>query len=62
MANQDFANWGIETVAYLKPEHEGGVAGYAIYTADGRYLAFTEDRNIAKALALQNELVPMFVQ
>ena len=62
MATHDFANWGIETIAYLKPEREGGVSGYAIYSADGRHLAFVKDRNIAKAVALQNELVPMFVQ
>jgi len=62
MATQDFANWGIEAIAYLKPEREDGVAGYAIYSADGRHLAFAKDQNIAKALVLQNELVPMFVQ
>jgi hypothetical protein len=62
MATQDFANWAIETIAYLKPEHEGGVSGYAIYSADGRHLAFAEDLKIAQALVLQNELVPMFVQ
>ena len=35
MATRDFANWGIETIAYLKPELEGGVAGYAVCSADG---------------------------
>jgi hypothetical protein len=62
MATQDFANWGLETIAYLKAESEGGVAGYAIYSANGRHLAFAEDCNIAKALVLQSELVPVFVQ
>jgi hypothetical protein len=62
MATQDFANWGIEDIAYLKPESEGGVAGYAIYSADGRHLAFAENRNVAKALVLENQLVPLFVQ
>ena len=62
MASQDFANWGTESVAYLKPEHEDGIAGYAIYSADGQHLAFVEDRNYAKALVLENELVPVYVQ
>ena len=62
MASQDFANWGTEAVAYLKPEHEDGIDGYAIYSADGQHLAFVEDRNSAKALVLENELVPVYVQ
>ena len=62
MASQDFANWGTEAVAYLKPEHEDGIAGYAIYSGDGQHLAFVEDRNHAKALVLENELVPVYVQ
>jgi hypothetical protein len=41
---------------------KGGVPGYAIYSAYGRYLAFAEDQNVAKALILQNELIPLLVQ
>ena len=62
MTSQDFTNWGTDTVAYLKPEHQDGIAGYAIYSADGQHLAFVEDRNHAKALVLENELVPVYVQ
>ena len=62
MSSQDFANWGAEVFAYLKPDREQGVSGYAIYSADGRHLAFVEDRDLAKALVLQNELTPMDVQ
>ena len=62
MASQDFTNWGTDTVAYLKPEHQDGIAGYAIYSADGQHLAFVEDRNRAKALVLENEMVPVYVQ
>ena len=62
MASQDFTNWGTDTVAYLKPEHQDGIAGYAIYSADGQHLAFVEDRNHANALVMENELVPVYVQ
>ena len=62
MASQDFANWGIKTIAYLKPDREGEISGYTIYSADGHYLAFAEDQNIAETLVLQNELVLVFVQ
>ena len=41
---------------------KGGIPGYAIYSADGRYLAFAEDQNVAKVLILQHELIPVFVQ
>jgi len=61
MSSQDFANWGSEAFAYLKPEREEGIPGYAIYSADGRHLAFVADRDLAKALVLQHELMPVDV-
>lgn len=62
MSSQAFANWGSEAFAYLKPELEGSISGYAIYAADGRHLAFTENRDIAKALVIQNDLIPVDIQ
>ncbi len=62
MSPHAFANWGAEAFAYLKPEQEGNVSGYAIYAADGRHLAFTPDRELAKALVIQNELIPVDIQ
>ena len=61
MSSQAFAEWGAGAYAYLKPEKDGGVSGYAIYGADGRHLAFVESQETAQALVLQNELVPVFV-
>ena len=61
MSSQAFAEWGAGAYAYLKPEKDGGVSGYAIYAADGRHLAFVENQELAQALVLQNELVPVFV-
>jgi len=62
MSTQDFANWGADVFAYLKPERDGKVSGYGIYAANGRHLAFAEDREIAKALVMQNELIPIDIQ
>ncbi|NQV99443.1 MAG: DUF1150 family protein [Rhodospirillales bacterium] len=62
MSSQAFAEWGAGAFAYLKPEHEQGINGYAIYAADGRHLAFVENRDTAKALVLQNQLMPVYVQ
>jgi len=61
MSQQAFAQWGSNAFAYLKPEKEGNVAGYAIYAADGRHLAFVENRDAAQMLVLENELMPVFV-
>ena len=61
MSPQDFANWGAGAYAYLKPEQEEGVDGYAIYSADGRHLAFAENKQTAAALVLENELLPVDV-
>lgn len=61
MSPQAFADWGAGAFAYLKPEKDGGISGYAIYGADGRHLAFVENQETAKALILQNELTPVFV-
>jgi hypothetical protein len=40
-ATHDFANWGIEVIAYLNPKHE--VGGYTTYLSDGHHLAFSVD-------------------
>ncbi len=61
MSTQAFAEWGAGAFAYLKPEQEKGVAGYAIYGADGRHLAFVKNQETARALVLQNELMPVYV-
>lgn len=61
MSSQAFADWGSGAFAYLKPENNEGVSGYAIYGANGRHLAFVENQETAKALVLQNELMPVSV-
>lgn len=61
MSNQAFASWGIEALAYLKPEQYGDISGYVICAADGRHLAFAESQEIAKTLVVQNELTPVYV-
>lgn len=61
MSSQAFAEWGAGAYAYLKPQTDQGVSGYGIYAADGRHLAFVENQDTAKALVLQNELVPVSV-
>ncbi len=61
MSAQDFAQWGSNAFAYLKPTKDGNVSGYAIYAADGRHLAFVENRDAAQMLVLENELFPVYV-
>ncbi len=61
MSQQAFAEWGSGAFAYVKPETDGGINGYAIYAADGRHLAFVASRDAAQVLVMQNELLPVYV-
>jgi hypothetical protein len=46
MTDTDFALFGMEQVAYVKPVTlENGEAGFAIHTADGREAAVLADRD-----------------
>lgn len=62
MSPSDFANLGIDNLAYVKPESVDGEAQiFIIYAADGQMLAEAESREIADAMAIQNELRPASV-
>ena len=61
MSAQDFAQWGFEHVAYIKPvEGEGGTA-FAVHAANGRQLGLMETRDVAQAAVIQNDLEPVSV-
>ncbi len=61
MSARDFAEWGVQQVAYIKPlEGEGGTA-FAIYAANGRQLGLMETRDVAQAALIQNDLEPVSV-
>ena len=61
MSIADFALFGAEQVAYVKPVVIEGEKLFAIYAADGQELALIEGRELADATVRQNELEPLSV-
>lgn len=58
----EFATLGLEHIAYVKPVVlDDGRAAYAIHAADGQEFTTVEDRDIAFATVLQNDLEPVSV-
>lgn len=61
MSLVDFATFGVEQLAYIKPVVIEGTPAYAVHGADGRPLAAVDDRDVAFALVRQNDLEPVSV-
>ncbi len=61
MSIADFALYGAEQIAYVKPVHIDGVEAFAIFAADGRELAVIEGRDLADATVRQNDMEPLSV-
>ena len=55
----DLQNWGLEQVAYLRKSVVDGVEGYAICSATGVVIGFSEDRDKALGAIVQNDLEPV---
>mgnify|MGYP002529035287 FL=1 len=58
MSLHDFTEWGVREVAYIKPVEMNGRTVYAIFAANGRQLAVTENLDAAHGLLFQNGLEP----
>ena len=63
LSNQDFALWGSEHLAYVKPvalrDDNGHVTGhmvYGIHAADGRAVGMAETRELAMAAVIREGL------
>jgi len=63
LSAQDFALWGAEYVAYIKPielrDNKGRLTGhtaYGIHAADGRPVGMAESRDLAIAAVVQEGL------
>ena len=55
------ASFGTPNLAYIKPVELDGKAGFGIYSAEGRLLAVTVDRDAAFLTARHNDLEPVSV-
>lgn len=58
---RDFAAFGVDIVAYVKPVTVNGTAGYAIHAADGTPLTLVPGRDAAFAAVRQHDMEPVSV-
>ena len=56
LSNDDFLNFGIQDIAYVRAVDVEGQKAYAIHAADGTPLSVVEDEREAYILAKQNDL------
>ena len=61
MASGDFAAWGVNVVAYVKPEIIDGQRVFIIHGADGEPLGVAPVRELAFSAARENDLEPLSV-
>ena len=61
ISTYDFAAFGVEDIAFVKPVQANGTTGYSIHAADGAELGIVSDRNLAFAAVRQHDLEPLSV-
>ena len=61
MSAHDFAEWGKETIAYIKQMDMNGQTVFAVCAANGHPLGVMDNRDVAMAAEIQNELEPVSV-
>ncbi|CAO3416753.1 DUF1150 family protein [Azospirillum doebereinerae] len=61
LSTQDFAAFGVDHVAYIRPVEVEGVTAYSIHAADGTPLSVLPEREVAFAAVVQNDLEPLSV-
>ncbi len=62
LSSQDFKNFGLHQIAYVKPIQNKTKQGFAIYSADGEKISVTDTLEKAAVIARQKNLEPMIVQ
>jgi hypothetical protein len=62
LAPADWARFGAEQIAYIRPVVVDGAQIVAIYSADGTQIGAAPDTSLATAAILQHEMVPLLVQ
>jgi hypothetical protein len=59
MSVQDFTEWGLTQVAYIKPIEMDGRTIYGVFAANGQKLGLVENLNAAHAALFENDLEPV---
>ena len=58
---EDLAKIGVNSVAYIRQKVVDDKDMWFVYAAEGTELAYTDDKNKAISLILDNELIPVSV-
>lgn len=61
LSASDFAAFGVNIMAYVKPVAADGIRRFSIHAADGTQLATTSDAAVAAASVRQNDMEPLSV-
>ncbi|MDJ0389689.1 hypothetical protein QMO56_16365 [Roseomonas sp. E05] len=61
LAPAEWARFGAEEIAYIRPILVDGNQAVAIHAADGTQIGAAPDANLATAAILQHEMVPVLV-
>lgn len=59
LSPQDFAAFGVNDIAYVKPVLVNGARAAAIHAADGTPLTVVPDAVVAEATIRQNDMEPL---
>jgi hypothetical protein len=62
LSEQDFRNFGVNQIAYIKPLHVMNRKVFGLYGADGGALAVIDSFDGALVTARQNDLEPVTLQ
>lgn len=59
MSEMIIAMMGVDRLAYIRPIHDDGELGYAVYAADGTPLAIFDSHDAATSSILKHNLEPV---
>ena len=62
LSPQDFLNFGVQDIAYVRSVYENGKHRYAVHAANGAPLSVLDDESQALAAIYQNDLEAVTVQ
>ena len=59
--SQDFLNFGLQQIAYIRSSQENGVTSYSVHAADGTPLSMMDSLESAIVMTRYNDLEPLIV-
>ena len=62
LSNQDFLAFGLNQIAYIRPENVMGRTVYTLHGADGASLAVIDNFDAAVMAVRQNDMEPVTLQ